>query len=221
METTNIQQLEERIARLEKIFTPQSDVVYKDLLGDKKAMSIQSVVRMKGVRLLFPNLGAENLQSDEAASTLVLIPRDKEILDEVHKAYVAAYEAGIYSGKIPRHVSLEQLQKNDQESVFLSTNEFIQKNKENIRDFLRDTIGEDIVMRNVKVGRDTHGEKNFVLLGEEGQRMSHDEPLFTGDEGEIVINFFAYEYRGRYGITRYLQGFRRTSKRPSGASLFF
>lgn len=215
-----LKDLDKRLSKIENLFS--NDGSYNlNVLGNRKAKSINSTVRIKDVKLLFPTISPVDIdKSTVDPSTLVVIPNDEEVIKEIQKAYMHAFEMGKNTGKFPADFSYDDLTANKKESVFLNKNDFINSQKPKVREFLPEFIGNGILMRNVKVGEDE--EKNFgvVLRDKSGNLLSPNERIVTGDIGEIVINFHPYNFNNKLGISRYIQGFIRTSSSNNAKSLF-
>ena len=75
-------------------------------------------------------------------------------------------------------------------------------------------------MRNVKVGVDQNDNYNVVLRDSKGSLLGYDDKLSTGDVGEIVINFYPYNYKNKLGVSRYIQGFIVKESKANFRSLF-
>lgn len=222
MEIRNcLNNLDARLRRIENIFTPQNKAGNLNVLGDAKVKRINSTVRIKDVKLVYPTLTEKEMaNSANTPSTLVVIPKDNEILDEISKAYKSAYEYGITSGKFNTNFTFEQLKSNKKESVFLDGAKFISEQKPDIQEFLKEVIGDGLLMRNVKVGVDNNENYNIVLRDSKGNLLGPDDKLSTGDVGEIVINFYPYNYKNKLGVSRYIQGFIVKETKANFRSLF-
>ncbi|MDU2108971.1 MAG: DUF2815 family protein [Peptoniphilus rhinitidis] len=222
MEIRNrLNNLDARLRRIENIFTPENKVNNLNVLGDAKVKRINSTVRIKDVKLVYPTLTEKEMaNSANTPSTLVVIPKDNEILDEISKAYKSAYEYGITSGKFNANFTFEQLKSNKKESVFLDGAKFISEQKPDIEEFLKEVIGDGLLMRNVKVGVDNNENYNIVLRDSKGNLLGPDDKLSTGDVGEIVINFYPYNYKNKLGVSRYIQGFIVKETKANFRSLF-
>lgn len=222
MEIRNcLNNLDARLRRIENIFTPENKVNNLNVLGDAKVKRINSTVRIKDVKLVYPTLTEKEMaNSANTPSTLVVIPKDNEILDEISKAYKSAYEYGITSGKFNTNFTFEQLKSNKKESVFLDGAKFISEQKPDIQEFLKEVIGDGLLMRNVKVGVDNNENYNIVLRDSKGNLLGPDDKLSTGDVGEIVINFYPYNYKNKLGVSRYIQGFIVKETKANFRSLF-
>lgn len=222
MEIRNcLNNLDARLRRIENIFTPQNKANNLNVLGNAKVKRINSTVRIKDVKLVYPTLTEKEMaNSANTPSTLVVIPEDNEILDEISKAYKSAYEYGITSGKFNTNFTFEQLKSNKKESVFLDGAKFISEQKPDIQEFLKEVIGDGLLMRNVKVGVDNNENYNIVLRDSNGNLLGPDDKLSTGDVGEIVINFYPYNYKNKLGVSRYIQGFIVKETKANFRSLF-
>lgn len=222
MEIRNrLNNLDARLRRIENIFTPENKANNLNVLGDAKVKRINSTVRIKDVKLVYPTLTEKEMaNSANTPSTLVVIPKDNEILDEISKAYKSAYEYGITSGKFNANFTFEQLKSNKKESVFLDGAKFISEQKPDIQEFLKEVIGDGLLMRNVKVGVDNNENYNIVLRDSKGNLLGPDDKLSTGDVGEIVINFYPYNYKNKLGVSRYIQGFIVKETKANFRSLF-
>lgn len=222
MEIRNcLNNLDARLKRIENIFKPENKVNNLNVLGDAKVKRINSTVRIKDVKLVYPTLTEKEMaNSANTPSTLVVIPKDNEILDEISKAYKSAYEYGITSGKFNANFTFEQLKSNKKESVFLDGAKFISEQKPDIQEFLKEVIGDGLLMRNVKVGVDNNENYNIVLRDSKGNLLGPDDKLSTGDVGEIVINFYPYNYKNKLGVSRYIQGFIVKETKANFRSLF-
>lgn len=222
MEIRNcLNNLDARLKRIENIFKPENKVNNLNVLGDAKVKRINSTVRIKDVKLVYPILTEKEMaNSANTPSTLVVIPKDNEILDEISKAYKSAYEYGITSGKFNTNFTFEQLKSNKKESVFLDGAKFISEQKPDIQEFLKEVIGDGLLMRNVKVGVDNNENYNIVLRDSKGNLLGPDDKLSTGDVGEIVINFYPYNYKNKLGVSRYIQGFIVKETKANFRSLF-
>lgn len=150
----------------------------------------------------------------------MVIPNDNEVLNEIAKAYQSAYEYGITSGKFNSNFSFDKLKSNTRESVFVDGAKFISEQKPDIQEFLKEVIGNGFLMRNVKVGVDQNDNYNVVLRDSEGNLLGYDDKLSTGDVGEIVVNFYPYNYKNKLGISRYIQGFIVKETKANFRSLF-
>lgn len=222
MEIRNrLNNLDARLRRIENIFTPENKANNLNVLGDAKVKRINSTVRIKDVKLVYPTLTEKEMaNSANTPSTLVVIPKDNEILDEISKAYKSAYEYGITYGKFNANFTFEQLKSNKKESVFLDGAKFISEQKPDIQEFLKEVIGDGLLMRNVKVGVDNNENYNIVLRDNKGNLLGPDDKLSTGDVGEIVINFYPYNYKNKLGVSRYIQGFIVKETKANFRSLF-
>lgn len=222
MEIRNrLNNLDARLRRIENIFTPENKANNLNVLGDAKVKRINSTIRIKDVKLVYPTLTEKEMaNSANTPSTLVVIPKDNEILDEISKAYKSAYEYGITSGKFNANFTFEQLKSNKKESVFLDGAKFISEQKPDIEEFLKEVIGDGLLMRNVKVGVDNNENYNIVLRDSKGNLLGPDDKLSTGDVGEIVINFYPYNYKNKLGVSRYIQGFIVKETKANFRSLF-
>lgn len=222
MEIRNcLNNLDARLRRIENIFTPQNKANNLNVLGNAKVKRINSTVRIKDVKLVYPTLTEKEMaNSANTPSTLVVIPKDNEIRDEISKAYKSAYEYGITSGKFNTNFTFEQLKSNKKESVFLDGAKFISEQKPDIQEFLKEVIGDGLLMRNVKVGVDNNENYNIVLRDSKGNLLGPDDKLSTGDVGEIVINFYPYNYKNKLGVSRYIQGFIVKETKANFRSLF-
>lgn len=222
MEIRNrLNNLDARLRRIENIFTPENKANNLNVLGDAKVKRINSTIRIKDVKLVYPTLTEKEMaNSANTPSTLVVIPKDNEILDEISKAYKSAYEYGITSGKFNANFTFEQLKSNKKESVFLDGAKFISEQKPDIQEFLKEVIGDGLLMRNVKVGVDNNENYNIVLRDSKGNLLGPDDKLSTGDVGEIVINFYPYNYKNKLGVSRYIQGFIVKETKANFRSLF-
>lgn len=216
----SIKNLNERLTKIEALFS-NKDQYNLNVLGDLKAKSIGSTVRIKNVKLLFPTISPTDIEKSSVnPSTLVVIPNDEEIIKEIEKAYKNAFDMGKSSGKFPEDFTFNKLISNKKESVFLNKGEFINSQKPKVREFLPEFIGNNILMRNVKVGDDENGNLGAVLRDKNGNLLDKSDRIVTGDVGEIVINFYPYNFKNKIGISRYIQGFIRTSSTQTGKSLF-
>lgn len=216
-----INNLDGRLRKIENIFKPSEESKSLNVLGDAKVKRINSTVRIKDVKLVYPTLTQKDIEnSANSPSTLVVIPNDSEVLNEVALAYQSAYEYGVTSGKFNTNFSFEQLKSNKRESVFVNGAEFISEQKPDIQEFLKEVIGDGLLMRNVKVGVDQNDNYNIVLRDSKGNLLGYDDKLSTGDVGEIVINFYPYNYKNKLGVSRYIQGFIVKESKANFRSLF-
>lgn len=222
MEIRNrLNNLDARLKRIENIFSPQNNNTNLNVLGDAKVKRINSTIRIKNVKLVYPTLTQKEIESSaNSPSTLVVIPNDNEILEEISKAYKSAYEYGITSGKFNANFTFEQLKSNRKESVFMDGAKFISEQKPEIQEFLSEVIGKGLLMRNVKVGVDENNNYNIVLRDSKGNLLNKNDKLSTGDIGEIVINFYPYNYKNKLGVSRYIQGFIVKESKANFRSLF-
>lgn len=216
-----INNLDGRLRKIENIFRPSGESKSLNVLGDAKVKRINSTVRIKDVKLVYPTLTQKDIEnSANSPSTLVVIPNDNEILNEVKLAYQSAYEYGVTSGKFNTNFTFEQLKSNKKESVFVDGSKFISEQKPDIQEFLKEVIGDGLLMRNVKVGVDQNDNYNVVLRDSKGNLLGYEDKLSTGDVGEIVINFYPYNYKNKLGISRYIQGFIVKGSKANFRSLF-
>lgn len=216
-----INNLDGRLRKIENIFRPSGESKSLNVLGDAKVKRINSTVRIKDVKLVYPTLTQKDIEnSANSPSTLVVIPNDSEILNEVALAYQSAYEYGVTSGKFNTNFTFEQLKSNKRESVFVDGSKFISEQKPDIQEFLKEVIGDGLLMRNVKVGVDQNDNYNVVLRDSKGNLLGYDDKLSTGDVGEIVINFYPYNYKNKLGVSRYIQGFIVKESKANFRSLF-
>lgn len=217
----SINNLDGRLRKIENIFRPSGESKGLNVLGDAKVKRINSTVRIKDVKLVYPTLTQKDIEnSANSPSTLVVIPNDSEVLNEVALAYQSAYEYGVTSGKFNTNFTFEQLKSNKRESVFVDCSKFISEQKPDIQDFLKEVIGDGLLMRNVKVGVDQNDNYNVVLRDSKGNLLGYDDKLSTGDVGEIVINFYPYNYKNKLGVSRYIQGFIVKESKANFRSLF-
>lgn len=216
-----INNLDGRLRKIENIFRPSGESKSLNVLGDAKVKRINSTVRIKDVKLVYPTLTQKDIEnSANSPSTLVVIPNDSEVLNEVALAYQSAYEYGVTSGKFNTNFTFEQLKSNKRESVFVDGSKFISEQKPDIQEFLKEVIGDGLLMRNVKVGVDQNDNYNIVLRDSKGNLLGYDDKLSTGDVGEIVINFYPYNYKNKLGVSRYIQGFIVKESKANFRSLF-
>lgn len=216
-----INNLDGRLRKIENIFRPSGESKSLNVLGDAKVKRINSTVRIKDVKLVYPTLTQKDIEnSANSPSTLVVIPNDNEILSEVKLAYQSAYEYGVTSGKFNTNFTFEQLKSNKRESVFVDGSKFISEQKPDIQEFLKEVIGDGFLMRNVKVGVDQNDNYNVVLRDSKGNPLGYEDKLSTGDVGEIVINFYPYNYKNKLGVSRYIQGFIVKESKANFRSLF-
>ena len=216
-----INNLDGRLRKIENIFRPSGESKSLNVLGDAKVKRINSTVRIKDVKLVYPTLTQKDIEnSAHSPSTLVVIPNDNEILSEVKLAYQSAYEYGVTSGKFNTNFTFEQLKSNKRESVFVDGSKFISEQKPDIQEFLKEVIGDGFLMRNVKVGVDQNDNYNVVLRDSKGNPLGYEDKLSTGDVGEIVINFYPYNYKNKLGVSRYIQGFIVKESKANFRSLF-
>lgn len=216
-----INNLDGRLRKIENIFRPSGESKSLNVLGDAKVKRINSTVRIKDVKLVYPTLTQKDIEnSANSPSTLVVIPNDSEVLNEVALAYQSAYEYGVTSGKFNTNFTFEQLKSNKRESVFVDGSKFISEQKPDIQEFLKEVIGDGLLMRNVKVGVDQNDNYNVVLRDSKGSLLGYDDKLSTGDVGEIVINFYPYNYKNKLGVSRYIQGFIVKESKANFRSLF-
>lgn len=216
-----INNLNGRLRKIENIFRPSGESKSLNVLGDAKVKRINSTVRIKDVKLVYPTLTQKDIESSaNSPSTLVVIPNDNEILSEVKLAYQSAYEYGVTSGKFNTNFTFEQLKSNKKESVFVDGSKFISEQKPDIQEFLKEVIGDGLLIRNVKVGVDQNDNYNVVLRDSKGNLLGYEDKLSTGDVGEIVINFYPYNYKNKLGISRYIQGFIVKESKANFRSLF-
>lgn len=216
-----INNLDGRLRKIENIFKPSGESKSLNVLGDAKVKRINSTVRIKDVKLVYPTLTQKDIESSaNSPSTLVVIPNDSEVLNEVALAYQSAYEYGVTSGKFNTNFTFEQLKSNKRESVFVDGSKFISEQKPDIQEFLKELIGDGLLMRNVKVGVDQNDNYNVVLRDSKGNFLGYEDKLSTGDVGEIVINFYPYNYKNKLGVSRYIQGFIVKESKANFRSLF-
>ena len=216
-----INNLDGRLRKIENIFRPSGESKSLNVLGDAKVKRINSTVRIKDVKLVYPTLTQKDIEnSANSPSTLVVIPNDNEILSEVKLAYQSAYEYGVTSGKFNTNFTFEQLKSNKRESVFVDGSKFISEQKPDIQEFLKEVIGDGFLMRNVKVGVDQNDNYNVVLRDSKGNPLGYEDKLSTGDVGQIVINFYPYNYKNKLGVSRYIQGFIVKESKANFRSLF-
>ena len=216
-----INNLDQRLRKIENIFKPNEGSKNLNVLGDAKVKRINSTARTKNVKLVYPTLTQKDIEnSANSPSTLVVIPNDNDVLNEIAKAYQSAYEYGIASGKFNSNFSFDKLKSNTRESVFVDGAKFISEQKPDIQEFLKEVIGNGFLMRNVKVGVDQNDNYNIVLRDSQGNLLGYDDKLSTGDVGEIVINFYPYNYKNKLGISRYIQGFIVKEAKANFRSLF-
>lgn len=216
--------LNNRVKKIEGMFNQESEDTCKTLhlMKDRKAIAINSAVRIKDVVLLYPNLDITNYNPDvdEGLSTLVLIPNDKEIVDEINKAYINAFEYGLKKGIYPNKTTMDMIKRKTNESLFIDVNSFIANQKDDNKEFCQSLAQNKLMIRNVKVGNDETGKLSVVLRDREGKLLDQNERISSGDTGEIVIKFYPYSHKGKVGISRYIQGFIRTSECISQKSIY-
>lgn len=216
--------LNNRVKKIEGMFNPESEDTCKTLhlMKDRKAIAINSAVRIKDVVLLYPNLNISNYNPDvdEGLSTLVLIPNDKEIVNEINKAYLNAFEYGIKKGIYPKNTTMDMIKRKTNESLFIDVNSFIANQKDDNKEFCQSLAQNKLMIRNVKVGNDETGKLSVVLRDREGKLLDPNERISSGDTGEIVIKFYPYSHKGKVGISRYIQGFIRTSECITQKSIY-
>ena len=216
--------LNNRVKKIEGMFNQESEDTCKTLhlMKDRKAIAINSAVRIKDVVLLYTNLNISNYNPDvdEGLSTLVLIPNDKEIVDEINKAYINAFEYGLKKGIYPNKTTMDMISKRSNESLYVDINSFIANQKYDNKEFCKSLTQNRIMIRNVKVGNDETGKLSVVLRDKQGKLLDPNERIESGDRGEIVIKFYPYSYKGKVGISRYIQGFIRTSESISQKSIY-
>lgn len=204
-----------RTAFLPQENTGHDDVNNIDVLQGKQAMSQGYSVRIKDAILIYPRLRPEQFKEDEEISpgSLIAIPNTDEVKRELMKAYESAFNYGKNKGTIAKANSAKELFTR-KPFFYNSVDEMISEDtddRESKVNYMSEIVGENkIIIRNSKVGVRDDGTFNIVLRDKTGHLLDDDDIPRTGDIGEIVINFNAYNYQKKEGISRYIQGFKRS-----------